>query len=82
MVAGYAGTIDRATYTCIGETVNLAARIEAHTKVAQRTILIDGATRRRLAQDVDVCSLGPVPLKGFAEPVELFAVGSDTTAAR
>ena len=26
----------RATYTCIGDTVNLAARLEAHTKVAGR----------------------------------------------
>src|SRR5689334_15714135 len=35
MVAGYAGTTDRATYTCIGDIVNLASRIEAHTKIAQ-----------------------------------------------
>ena len=34
MVAGYAGTSKRATYTCIGDTVNLAARLETHTKVA------------------------------------------------
>ena len=47
MVAGYTGTQQRATYTCIGDTVNLAARLEAHTKVAQRTILIDGRPARR-----------------------------------
>jgi class 3 adenylate cyclase len=45
MVAGYTGTQQRATYTCIGDTVNLAARLEAHTKVALRAILIDDATR-------------------------------------
>src|SRR5947207_399428 len=39
MVAGYTGTQQRATYTCIGDTVNLAARLEAHTKVALRAIL-------------------------------------------
>ena len=44
MVAGYTGTQQRATYTCIGDTVSLAARLEAHTKVAQRAILIDAAT--------------------------------------
>ena len=48
MVAGYAGTNERATYTCIGDTVNLASRLEAHTKVAGRTILIDRATRAAL----------------------------------
>ena len=35
VVAGYTGTQQRATYTCIGDTVNLAARLEAHTKVAR-----------------------------------------------
>ncbi len=34
MVAGYTGTNERATYTCIGDIVNLASRLEAHTKVA------------------------------------------------
>jgi class 3 adenylate cyclase len=76
MVAGYAGTIDRATYTCIGETVNLAARIEAHTKVAQRAILIDGATRSRLAPGIGVEPIGSVALKGFAEKTALFAVNA------
>ena len=49
MVAGYAGTNERATYTCIGDTVNRASRLETHTKVAARSILIDGATRRQLS---------------------------------
>jgi len=35
-MAGYTGTNERATYTCIGDTVNLAARLETHTKVVQR----------------------------------------------
>ena len=32
VVAGYTGTQKRATYTCIGDTVNLAARLEAQPK--------------------------------------------------
>jgi class 3 adenylate cyclase len=74
MVAGYAGTNERATYTCIGDTVNLASRLEAHTKVAGRTILIDGATRVALGDRVEVEPLGPVAIRGKAEPVEVYSV--------
>ncbi|MEP6943534.1 MAG: adenylate/guanylate cyclase domain-containing protein [Betaproteobacteria bacterium] len=74
MVAGYAGTNERATYTCIGDIVNLASRLETHTKVALRTILIDHATRSALSERVAVEALGPVPLKGKAVAVEVFAV--------
>jgi adenylate cyclase len=74
MVAGYTGTNERATYTCIGDTVNLAARLETHTKVAQRTILIDEATRSALSERVTVEALGPVPFKGKAAAVDVFSV--------
>ncbi|HEV8255469.1 MAG TPA: adenylate/guanylate cyclase domain-containing response regulator [Casimicrobiaceae bacterium] len=74
MVAGYTGTTKRATYTCIGDTVNLAARLETHTKVAQRVILIDQATRSSLSERIAVEPLGPVPFKGKAAAVEVFSV--------
>lgn len=74
MIAGYTGTQQRATYTCVGNTVNLAARLEAQTKVAQRTILIDRATLQALPPDVQVEVLDPVALKGIASPVEVFSV--------
>jgi adenylate cyclase len=75
MVAGYTGTNKRATYTCIGDIVNLAARLEAHTKVAQRAILIDQTTRSALSECMPVEPLGPVPLKGKAIAVDVFSVG-------
>ena len=74
VVAGYTGTQSRATYTCIGDTVNLAARLEEHTKIASRTILIDGATREALSDAVAVVALDPVLLKGKAAAVALYAV--------
>ena len=46
VVAGYTGTQNRATYTCVGDTVNVAARLEAHTKELGRPILIDENTRQ------------------------------------
>ena len=80
MVAGYAGTSKRASYTCIGDTVNVASRLESHTKVAGRAILIDGATRSALKLGVAIESLGPVDIKGKSAPVEVFAVGPGPSA--
>ena len=74
MVAGYTGTNERATYTCIGDTVNVAARLEAHTKVAQRTILIDEPTRAGVRAELRVESLGPVSIRGKVRPVDVFSV--------
>ena len=74
MVAGYTGTEARATYTCIGDTVNLAARLEAHTKEAGRDILIDGDTKAALGERVPVDAIGEVQFRGKAQPVPVFAV--------
>jgi len=74
MVAGYTGTNERATYTCIGDTVNVAARLEEHTKVAGHAILIDSATRAGQRAPVVLEGLGPLTLRGKAQPVETFGI--------
>jgi class 3 adenylate cyclase len=74
VIAGYTGTEYRATYTCVGDTVNLAARIQGHTKVADRTILIDQYTSERLPADIQVESLGPMLFRGKQQPIHIFAV--------
>jgi class 3 adenylate cyclase len=74
VIAGFTGTQHRATYTCIGDTVNLAARIEAHTKVVQRPILVDQYTREGLPNDIEAEPLGPVIFKGKQQPINIFAI--------
>ncbi len=74
MIAGYTGTQYRATYTCVGDTVNLAARLEDYTKQAGKSILIDRNTRDHLAESFIVESLGPILFKGKQQPIQIFSV--------
>lgn len=74
VVAGYTGTQHRATFTCIGDTVNLAARIESHTKVVKRIILIDESTRNELGEGFNLEALGEEVFKGKTLPVKIFSV--------
>ena len=74
MIAGYTGTQHRATYTCVGDTVNLAARIEAHTKVVQQLLLVDQYTKEGLPETIECEPLGPVMFKGKQQPINIFAI--------
>ena len=81
VVAGYAGTHQRATYTCIGDTVNVAARLESHTKTVNRPILIDEQTRGGLDDVVAVEAQGELMLKGKTQPVNVYAVRVESLVA-
>ena len=74
VMTGYAGTQHRATYTCVGDAVNLAARIEDYTKEVHRPILIDTKTRAGLPETIPLDSLGDITLKGKALPVQIYSV--------
>ncbi|WP_299621657.1 adenylate/guanylate cyclase domain-containing protein [uncultured Tateyamaria sp.] len=74
VVAGYAGTDARATYTCIGKTVNLAARLEAHTKVVDHAILIDHATWTQMSDHQACQPVSSVQFKGFSETLNVFGL--------
>jgi len=54
VVAGYAGTQSRATYLCVGDIVNLSARLESHTKVVHKPIIIDENTCKELDTSIPV----------------------------
>jgi class 3 adenylate cyclase len=74
LVAGFTGTERRVTYTCVGDTVNLAAHLEAHTKVAGQPILIDENTRGGLGDGLRLEAHGPVQFKTRSQPVHVYSV--------
>jgi adenylate cyclase len=74
LVAGFTGTRQRMTYTAVGGAVNLAAHLEAHTKVIGRPILIDENTRAGLTEGFGVESHGPTQLKARSQAVPIHSV--------
>jgi adenylate cyclase len=82
VVAGYTGTLHRATYTCVGDTVNVAARLEAKTKELKRPILIDEDTLGGLDESVAVEPQGELQLKGKEQTVKVYAVSPASLVAR
>jgi tetratricopeptide (TPR) repeat protein len=57
-------------YTAVGQTTHLAARMEQMAKPG--STLLTPATLRLVEGYVRVRSLGPVPIRGLGEPVEVF----------
>jgi class 3 adenylate cyclase len=59
-----------------GDTVNVAARLQAHCKDAGRRLLVSGELVRLLPEGADLLfePFGPTELRGRAAPVEVFAI--------
>ncbi|MBI3628651.1 MAG: AAA family ATPase, partial [Candidatus Rokubacteria bacterium] len=60
----------RMDYTAVGQTTHLAARMEQ--LATPGTIRLTGETLRLAEGYVEVKPLGPIPVKGLTEPVEVY----------
>jgi class 3 adenylate cyclase/tetratricopeptide (TPR) repeat protein len=68
-------------YTAVGQTTHLAARMEQMAKPG--STLLTSATLRLIEGYVRVKSLGPVPIKGLSDPVEVLELlGSAASRTR
>ncbi len=73
VVAGSIGGAGRLSYSVIGDPVNLAARVEAHTRELGDPVLITANTRDLLSETIEVAARGEQLMKGYEAPCELFA---------
>ncbi len=76
VLAGNVGSRERLSYALVGDTVNLASRVQVLNKTCGTHILLTRATRDRLTGEVasGVKAMGRFPVKGLRVEVEVFTV--------
>jgi len=74
VVAGVMGSDRFMEFTVIGDPVNIAARVEALTRVHQVDILVTEDVMKTLDPRFVARAMPPMPVKGKSEPIVTFAI--------
>ncbi|MGE5559341.1 MAG: CHASE2 domain-containing protein [Bacillota bacterium] len=73
-VVGNIGSPDRMNYTCIGDTVNTASRLESATRTTDAEILISDSTYQAVKDYFKCIELAPIIVKGKKDALRIYSV--------
>ncbi|MEP5766085.1 MAG: adenylate/guanylate cyclase domain-containing protein [Halieaceae bacterium] len=76
-IVGNMGAADRFDYTAVGDSVNLASRLEGVNKLYGTGILVSQDVFRQLGGQLDLWPLDIVRVKGKSVPIEIFTCFGD-----